>query len=233
MKINNAKLIIKRELMKSENVELTLDTFPNSRFILLTCHNMGITESKDIVHHLKELYKTDRYEFYCLLLTIINPKYQNKKLSKQDLFNLILVTFYKNGIHLYSNTEMDELRELLEECFPGQFSSYSRKRQGEFIRVSKEMIAYNKGIYILRKEWNTVELQLLQSIYDSLIDLLESHDSVSIDELYLNHKNELDMIHIDSAYYLFSLLKELYKEEKIEFYRNTFSIEYRKKGKRI
>lgn len=231
MKVNNAKLILKRELIKSENVELKLSSFPNSRIILLVCQNMGITESKFLSPHLEELYKIDRYEFYCLLLTIINPKYLRRRFNKQDLFNLILLTFYKESIHLYSTTEMEELRDLLEECFPGQFNIYSRKRLGEFIRVSEEMIAYKKGVYIQRKEIKSQDKLILKTIYQALIDQLESLDSVSIDSLYSNHKNSLNSSGIDSAYYLFSLLKVLYKnEEKINFYRNTFSVEYRKKG---
>lgn len=231
MKVNNAKLILKRELIKSKNIELRVSSFPNSRIILLVCQNMGITESKFLSPHLEELYKIDRYEFYCLLLTIINPKYLRRRFNKQDLFNLILLTFYKESIHLYSTTEMEELRDLLEECFPGQFNIYSRKRLGEFIRVSEEMIAYKKGIYIPRKKLNPEELLILKNVYRTLVDQLANLDSVSIDSFYLEHKTSLNPIGIDSAYYLFSLLKVLYKnEEKINFYRNTFSVEYRKKG---
>lgn len=195
--------------------------YGNSKKAIIKLKEQKILYASQI--SLNDLYLIHSTKTICIILLLfINQDYIGKKINQLEILEMVIKTYYGNGLDLLNKNSVDNYLSMLKTMFEDWFRSYNRKILGSKIRQSKNLIAIRQGKYIHITMIKVPEESICFLIKDIQRQLL-IYDEVSADDIYVKYRPELNKLGVINSHYMFSLLKKYFNYyEDIGFYRNTY-----------
>lgn len=134
--------------------------------------------------------------------------YSKNKLTLLRKYKIILNKFYKNGIKVYDDCELDEFRKHYNKLFnDSKCPNNNRALQG---RIIDNCILRDRGYYMPKKD-----SYISEDLYDKILKFIyaSEQDVLMYNQIMVAFEDELSFYGIDNRYYLQGVLREKYNEK--------------------